>query len=115
MIIRPQEIAVTNLEDRDDARRVVEGLVKTINNTWERRAEIQPDYRKRERLKHTDIYKLLPGTNCGVCGEPSCFIFALKVAAGQAEIGLCQPLLSDEYRTNREKLTKLVEGAPFGT
>ena len=31
VIIRPQEIAVTNLEDREDARRVMEGLVKTVS------------------------------------------------------------------------------------
>jgi len=114
VIIRPKEIAVTNLEDREDARNVVEGLVKTINRTWDRRAEIQPDYRKRERLKHTDVYKLLPGTNCGACGVPSCFVFALKVTVGEAEMDLCKPLLGDQYRSNREKLTKLIEGAPFG-
>ncbi len=111
VIIRPQEIAVTNLEDREEARNVVESLVKTINNTWERRSEIQPDYRKRERLKHADIYKLLPGTNCGACGVPSCFVFALKVTAGEAEIDRCEPLLGDQYRSNREKLAMLIEGA----
>lgn len=114
MIIRPKEIAVTNLEDREDARNVVESLVKTINGAWERRAGIQPDFRKRERLKHTDVYRLLPGTNCKGCGVASCFVFALKVTAGEAEIDLCKPLLGDEYRSNREKLTKLIEGAPFG-
>jgi ArsR family metal-binding transcriptional regulator len=111
--IRPQEIAVTNLEDRDDAWRVVESLVKTINETWERRADIEPDYRTRERLKHMDIYKLLPGTNCGACGERSCFAFAVKVTAGQVEIELCKPLFTEEYRSKRERLMKLVEGAPF--
>jgi len=115
VIIRPGDIAVTNLEDRDDARRVIGGLVKTINSTWERRAELQPDYRKRERLRHTDIYKLLPGTNCGACGEPSCFVFALKVTARQTEINLCEPLRGEEHRASREKLTKLIEGAPFGS
>jgi ArsR family metal-binding transcriptional regulator len=114
VIIRPQEIAVSNLEDRDDARRVIEGLVKTINSTWERRAELQPDYRKRERLKHTDVYKLLPGTNCGACGLPSCFVFALKVMAGEADPELCSPLLDEQYRPNREKLALLIEAARFG-
>ena len=114
MIVRPREIAVTNLEDREDARRVVEGVVKTINGTWDRRAEIQPDYRKRERLKHTDVYRLLPGTNCGACGVASCFVLALKVTAGEAEMDLCKPLLDDQYRSNREKLMMLIEGAPFG-
>jgi len=114
VIIRPKEIAVSNLEDRDDAWNVVQSLVETINGTWERRSEIEPDYRKRERLKHSDVYKLLPGTNCGLCGEPSCFVFALKVTAGEADIELCKPLQGGEYRSNREKLTKLIEGATLG-
>lgn len=111
VIIRPEEIAVTNLEDREDAWRVVESLVKTINETWERREDIEPDYRKRERLKHMDIYKLLPGTNCKACGEASCFTFALKVTAGEVEIDNCQPLFTDEYRNERPELQALLEAA----
>ncbi|MGB5933308.1 MAG: (Fe-S)-binding protein [Anaerolineae bacterium] len=111
VIIRPQDIAVTNLEDREDAWRVVESLVKTINQTWDRRADIEPDYRKRERLKPMDIYKLLPGTNCKACGEPSCFAFALKVTVGEVKIENCQPLFADEYRNEREELQALLEAA----
>lgn len=39
-----------------------------------------------------DIYKLLPGTNCGTCGMPTCFGFATKVAAGLASITACATL-----------------------
>ena len=109
IIIRPKEIAVTNLEDREDARRVMGSLVKTINETWERRADIEPDYRKRDRLKHMDVYKLLPGTNCGACGEPSCFAFALKVTVGEVKIENCRTLFTDEYRNEREELQALLE------
>ena len=33
-----------------------------------------------------EIYKLLPQTNCGDCGVPTCLAFAMKLAAGQAEL-----------------------------
>jgi hypothetical protein len=39
-----------------------------------------------------DIYKLLPKTNCGTCGMPNCFGFAVKVASGQASIMSCANL-----------------------
>lgn len=39
-----------------------------------------------------DIYKLLPKTNCGTCGTPTCFGFATKVAAGMASITSCATL-----------------------
>ncbi|MDA8100090.1 MAG: DUF3786 domain-containing protein [Nitrospiraceae bacterium] len=39
-----------------------------------------------------EIYKLLPKTNCGACGMPTCFGFATKVAAGMASIDACTNL-----------------------
>lgn len=39
-----------------------------------------------------EIYKLLPKTNCGTCGTPTCFGFAAKVASGQASIAACATL-----------------------
>ncbi len=32
---------------------------------------------------------LLPGSNCGACGEPGCHAFAVKLVAGTAKPGLC--------------------------
>jgi hypothetical protein len=45
-----------------------------------------------------EIYKLLPKTNCGTCGTPTCFGFATKVAARMASITAC-PTLSDAAKT----------------
>ncbi len=39
-----------------------------------------------------EIFKLLPKTNCGTCGTPTCFGFAAKVAAGMAKITDCSSL-----------------------
>jgi acetyl-CoA decarbonylase/synthase, CODH/ACS complex subunit gamma len=36
-----------------------------------------------------EIYKLLPQTNCGDCGVPTCLAFAMKLGAGQAELSKC--------------------------
>jgi hypothetical protein len=36
-----------------------------------------------------EIYKLLPKTNCGKCGTPNCFGFAVKLSAGQATVDQC--------------------------
>ena len=32
---------------------------------------------------------LLPGTNCGACGQPGCLPFAEKLVAGEVEPGQC--------------------------
>lgn len=44
-----------------------------------------------------EIYKLLPQTNCGDCGVPTCLAFAMKLAAGQAELSKC-PHVSEESK-----------------
>ena len=46
-------------------------------------------------LTGIQIYKLLPKTNCGECGVPTCLAFAMNLAAGKAELTAC-PYVSDE-------------------
>jgi len=36
-----------------------------------------------------EIYKKLPGTNCGECGEATCMAFALKVQSAQRKMSEC--------------------------
>lgn len=48
-------------------------------------------------LSGLDIFKLLPRTNCGDCGVPTCMAFAMKLAQKKAELGEC-PHASDEAK-----------------
>jgi acetyl-CoA decarbonylase/synthase complex subunit gamma len=52
-------------------------------------------------LTGIEIFKLLPKTNCGECGVPTCLAFAMNLAAGKAELSKC-PHVSDEAK---EKLS----------
>ena len=49
-------------------------------------------------LSGLDIFKLLPKTNCGDCGIPTCMAFAMKLAQKKAELGDC-PHASEEAKT----------------
>jgi len=49
-------------------------------------------------LTAIDIFKLLPKTNCGDCGVPTCLAFAMKLANKQAELSAC-PHVSDEAKS----------------
>ncbi len=53
-------------------------------------------------LTGIEIYKLLPQTNCKECGDPTCLAFAMKLAAGKAELALC-PYLSEEAKAKLEE------------
>jgi len=48
-------------------------------------------------LTGIQIFKLLPKTNCGECGTPTCLAFAMNLAAGKAELDAC-PYVSEEAR-----------------
>lgn len=48
-------------------------------------------------LTGIQIFKLLPKTNCGECGVPTCLAFAMALAAGKAELASC-PYVSDEAK-----------------
>ncbi|MGB6341038.1 MAG: (Fe-S)-binding protein, partial [Candidatus Aminicenantaceae bacterium] len=48
-------------------------------------------------LSGLDIFKLLPRTNCGDCGVPTCMAFAMKLAQKKAELSEC-PHASEEAK-----------------
>jgi len=53
-------------------------------------------------LTGIEIFKLLPKTNCGDCGVPTCLAFAMSLALGKVELSAC-PHVSDE---SKEKLAE---------
>jgi acetyl-CoA decarbonylase/synthase complex subunit gamma len=48
-------------------------------------------------LTGIQIFKLLPKTNCGDCGLPTCLAFAMALAAAKSELEKC-PFVSDEAK-----------------
>jgi ArsR family metal-binding transcriptional regulator len=54
------QIATSNVEDQEAARKEVEGLIALVNRAWERRAKITPDYVTHQRPTPMAVYKLLP-------------------------------------------------------
>ena len=53
-------------------------------------------------LTGIEIFKKLPKTNCGECGVPTCLAFAMKLAAGQAELGAC-PYVSEQAKAELDE------------
>jgi len=111
--LHARKAIVTRLENEEEAKRVLERLRDLINRTYERRVEIEPSYKSRAKLSVLDLYKLLPRTNCGECGEPTCMAFAAKLVSEEARVERCQPLFSEECREAKEKLLKLLDEAGY--
>ena len=106
-------IALAKVEDEKEAEELLKWLKDLINETYERRSEIEPNYSKGADLKALDLYKLLPGTNCKECGEPACLAFAVKLAGQEAGILKCNPLFSDKYQEKRKVLFELLHAAGY--
>ncbi len=101
--IRPREIKISNIMDKDDGEKISKKVVNFINELIAKRSEIEPDFEKREPPKVVDIYKVLPRTNCGKCNLPSCFVFATKLSQGEVDIYEC-PELNENQKKILENL-----------
>ncbi|HPT38715.1 MAG TPA: RnfABCDGE type electron transport complex subunit B [Candidatus Omnitrophota bacterium] len=55
-------------------------------------------------LKLDQVQHLLPGSNCGACGNPGCFGFAESLVNGQGQVDNCR-VCSDE---SREKIAEIL-------
>lgn len=106
------EIATSNVEDRDGAEKELKGLIDLVNRTWERRAELTPDTATHQRPTPMAVFQLLPQTNCKQCGEPTCYIFALKLTASQRSLGDCSPLYESRYAEKLAELKEIIIDAP---
>jgi ArsR family metal-binding transcriptional regulator len=100
---RPREIVVAPIENMEEAQRLVNNIVCTVNNIWIRRDEIKPKFEGKKSLPNVfDIYKLLPRTNCKECGFLSCMAFAAVLRSDSTKLSLC-PYISEQDYFNLEK------------
>jgi ArsR family metal-binding transcriptional regulator len=82
-----------------------------INETYQKKDQIEPNYSEGDQLKPSDIQKLLPGTNCKECGFRSCLAFAFKLVDQKIEIVKCLPLFSDLFKEKRKVLLETLQSA----
>jgi len=111
--LRPRQAAVSKLVDAEEARRVLDWVKELINDTWEHRDAITPSERRAPSLTALQLYRLLPGTNCGKCGERTCLALAVKLAEEEASLDQCSPLLEPPHNEKRNQLVELLLSAGY--
>ncbi|MHC5056361.1 MAG: (Fe-S)-binding protein [Planctomycetota bacterium] len=94
--VYPHRITIAKADDVVDAWRVLERIRAGANDIWGRRAEIEPSYEVRRRPPALEIFKRLPGTNCGECGDRTCLAFAARLWKGEAAPAECRPVFGGE-------------------
>ncbi len=106
--VYPRKVTVAKADDIVDAERTLTWLAERINYCWEHRDEITPVFQRKVKIKPLDIYGLLPGTNCGECGERSCLAFALLLLQEKHRLVDCRPLFKSELKEKRKRLEEIV-------
>lgn len=61
-----------------------------------------------------DIYRLLPQTNCEICGEASCMAFATKLSEKETQLELCTELEAEQLEKLESLLAPAVREITFG-
>jgi ArsR family metal-binding transcriptional regulator len=108
-------ITLAKVEDEKEAEEILEWLKDLVNETYQNRDQIEPNYSKGADLKALDIFKLLPGTNCKKCGELACLAFAVKLVAQDIDVMKCAPLFSGEFQGKQKVLLELLQAAGYMT
>ena len=111
--LHAHHITLAKIEDEKEAEETLKWLKDLINETYEKRDRIEPNYSMAAELKALDIFKLLPGTNCKKCGELTCLAFAVKLVGRDTEITRCDPLFSEKYQEKRTVLLEILQAAGY--
>jgi ArsR family metal-binding transcriptional regulator len=100
-------ITMTMIKNEAEAVEILEELKGTINEAVVK--GVTPVPREKVKVDHNEIYQYLPKTNCMICGEQSCYSFAIKLVGRDIDLAKCTPLLEPKYSTNLEHLRALME------
>jgi ArsR family metal-binding transcriptional regulator len=96
--------AIRGARDIEESQAMLAWIKGQINDMYARRDQIIPRYTSQAALKVIEILKLLPMTNCKVCGYATCMAYATALREGEITLQDCLPLMADEYREKKEKL-----------
>jgi ArsR family metal-binding transcriptional regulator len=107
--VHGRKIAINALRDEAEADKILAWLQREINEAWENRASITPRYEGAPKPKLIEILKLLPKTNCKECGEPTCMVFAARMAEGVKGPEDCPPLAAG----NKQRLEEYMRQFKF--
>jgi ArsR family metal-binding transcriptional regulator len=94
--VHAKKIAINALKNEAEADKILKWLVNEINLAWKHRDTIAPSVEGVPKPRIIDILKLLPKTNCRQCSQPTCLVFACRMAAGVESASDCTPLSTED-------------------
>ena len=100
-------VALNRAWSPEAARAVLEEVLDMVNEAYREFLSEGPpseeEIRRALELSWRELLKLLPGTNCGRCGRPTCYSLAIDVLRGEARLSDCRPLMEDVVAVRRAR------------
>jgi ArsR family metal-binding transcriptional regulator len=90
--ICPDEIVICRVDDMLDMWIMLRTAVDLVCEAYERRFTLEPEYFPRQGVGPTEIFRRLPGRDCGECGNRTCMEFARGIITGRCLPEECLPL-----------------------
>jgi ArsR family metal-binding transcriptional regulator len=95
IVISPGEIVISRADDLMDFWIMLRTTVDFICEAHRYRFTVQQETAPRMGIGATEIFRRLPGTNCGRCGGQSCMEFAGGLMTGRRALADCEPLFEE--------------------
>lgn len=108
--IYPRRISIAKADEIVDAWHSLEQIRCRVNDVYARRESIEPSYEMRRKPPALEIYKRLPGTSCGRCGQKTCMAFALTLWSGSAKPSMCGPIFKGDYAYLKDAFLEICAG-----
>jgi ArsR family metal-binding transcriptional regulator len=107
--LHAKEIAIRGARDIEESQALLEWIKNQINGIYARRDLITPRFTSQAALKVIEILKLLPMSNCKLCGYTTCMAYATALREGEIHPDECPPLGEEKLQEKREKLQAYLE------
>ena len=107
--LHPDKIAIRGIRDLAEAHALPTWIQQQLNDIYARRDNLTPRYVTQAGLKVIEILKLLPMTNCKLCGYAACMAFAAALREGEIYLAACKPLYKKRYQEKLQKLEAYLE------
>ncbi|MBI5579656.1 MAG: hypothetical protein HY895_10930 [Deltaproteobacteria bacterium] len=69
-----------------------------VNDIYAKKDTLRPNHRRYRPVSIIDIIRLLPNTNCGKCGYPTCIAFSAALRQAEASPELCPAFPQPVYK-----------------
>jgi len=104
LVISPEHLVFSRTDDLLDFWIMLRSMIDLIVAAWERRSVLKPDKGPRQGVGAIEIFKRLPGTNCGDCGSVNCMEFATSLFMTRAKMDQCPVIAEPKWSRNLESL-----------